>query len=221
MGAAFFLCRRLKDIQSDYWESRAPLRNSVILSFSWRRTHRLDKCRLNRVSVADTGDVLRRVFVIVGRICVCGLLIQKVYDKHSRARRGGLNLKKCTPSLAQSPTTGVTAENWPCFAKLSSHTYNMKVTVWERDAQHCAGERTGVLHVISFYMTPCIIWSSVIQKRRPCGRPWFGGWGNIIQAFSLFSHFDNEDIHTSSDTVWGNILYINTSMCGAICRFEK
>ncbi len=97
VGAAFFLHRRLKDIQSDYWESRAALRNSVVLSFIWRRTHRLDKCRLNRVSVADTGDVLRRVLVIVGRICVCGLLIQKVYDKHSRAHRGGLNLKNAPP----------------------------------------------------------------------------------------------------------------------------
>lgn len=85
----------------------------------------------------------------------------------------------------------------------------MKVTVWEQAAQRCAEEENSVLHVISFYMTPCIISSSVIQRRRPCGRPWCGGCGNIIQAFS--SYFDNDDIHMSSDTI-----YINTSMCVAL-----
>lgn len=71
--------------------------------------------------MADSDNVLRRVLVIVGRICVCGPANPK-RSVANTAHQGGLNLKHTLP------TTGVTAENWPCFAKLSSHTYNMKVT---------------------------------------------------------------------------------------------
>lgn len=34
-------------------------------------------------------DVSRRALVVVGRICVCGRIIRKVHDKHSRAHQGG------------------------------------------------------------------------------------------------------------------------------------
>lgn len=58
--------------------------------------------------------------------------------------------------------------------------------VIQSENKTAARRESGALHVISFYMTPRIISSSVIQRRRPRGRPWFGGWRNIIRAFQSF-----------------------------------
>ena len=60
-----FICKEVSKTHSEITVETPALHNSVIQSFSWRRTHSVGSAR---VSVTDADTATRRVLAIVGRI---------------------------------------------------------------------------------------------------------------------------------------------------------
>ena len=81
--------------------------------------------------------------------------------------------------------------------------------VIQSENKTAARRESGALHVISFYMTPCIISSSVIQRRRPLRKTLIWRLGEHNTSFSVFLTMQTWAV------MLFEAIYINTSMC---CR---